>query len=193
MKSKTLMIWGLTGLASLALAVLLAYLTRWWVAMAVSIPLLSALVGFILALLTLLAWGLAKIRRGASSPPINRSMLLIGFFLLLQLTYIPISQVLRHTQVTRAQKYAEALVPRLETYREQNGTYPATLHSIATDVSDLPALLELQGDIPLPYDNRDFYFQHGSTYGFRFYLPDGFIGYIYEYCCGPQGHWTVTD
>ena len=193
MKSKTLMIWGLTGLASLALAVLLAYLTRWWVAMAVSIPLLSALVGFILVLFPLLAWGLAKIRQGASSPHINRSMLLIGVFLLLQLTYLPISQALRHAEVSRAQKYAEALIPRLETYREQHGIYPATLQPIATGASDLPALLELQGDVPLPYDNRDFYFQHRSTYSFRFYLPDGFIGYIYEYCCGPQGQWTVAD
>lgn len=193
MKPKTLVTWGLTGLASLALAALLAYFTRWWSAMAASIPLLSGLVGFMLLLLTTLAWGLAKIRRGASSTRINRSMLLIGFFLLLQLTYLPISQALRHAEVTRAQAYAEALIPRLETYHEQHGTYPATLDPLATGDANPPALLELHNDLPLPYDNREFYFQRGSTYSFRFYFPDGFIGYAYEYCCGPQGHWTVTD
>ena len=193
MKSKALVIWGLTGLVSLALAALLAYITRWWAAIAGSIPLLSGLAGFILLLLTTLAWGLAKIRRGASSPRINQPILLAGFFLLLQLTYLPISQALRNAEVAQAQAYAEALIPRLEAYREQHGTYPATLQPIATGVANLPTLLELHSDLPLPYDNRDFYFQHGSTYGFRFYLPDGFIGYTYEYCCGPQGRWTVTD
>jgi hypothetical protein len=43
-------------------------------------------------------------------------------------------------------------------------------------------------------DNRQqLYFQRGATYGFQFHLPDGFIGFHYEYCCGADGSWTVTD
>jgi hypothetical protein len=33
----------------------------------------------------------------------------------------------------------------------------------------------------------------GATHGLRFYVPDGFIGVQYEYCCGADGVRTVTD
>jgi hypothetical protein len=141
----------------------------------------------------LLALGLAKIRRASDLHRTNKFLLMTGFFLLFQLAYIPIAQALRQQEVAQAQAFVEAFIPRLETYKAQQGVYPGTLEAILTDNITPPPLLHLQGDFPLPFNNRDFYFQRGSTYGFRFYLPDGFIGYSYEYCCGPQGRWTVTD
>ena len=115
-----------------------------------------------------------------------------GFFLLLQLVYFPITQALIRQEVAQAQAFVETLIPRLEVYKTRQGVYPGSIEAILTDDVTPPALL--QGDDPLLFfNNRNFYFQRGSTYGFRFYLPDGFIGYSYEYCCGPQGRWTVTD
>ena len=193
MKPKTLVVWGLLGLTSLAVALLLAYLTRWQTAIVGIIPLVSGLVGFILVLMTLLAWGLAKVRGTTGRRGTGQIFLLTGVFLLLQLAYIPTAQAVRHQEVVLAQTFIESLIPSLETYQEQHGAYPTTIEAILTNDIGASALLQLQGDFPLPFNNRNFYFQRGPTYGFRFYLPDGFIGYFYEYCCGPQGHWTVTD
>ncbi len=193
MNSKVLTVWGKTGLVSLAVATLLAYWTRWQAAIVGSLIMLSCLVSLALIAIRLLALGLAKIKRSTTPRPVNQSILLVGFFILLQLAYIPISQVLRQGEIARAQAFAEALVPRIEAYQKQQGTYPATLEVVLSDEEKLPALLELHGDLPFPYDNQDFYFRRGATYGFRFYLPDGFIGYTHEYCCGQQGRWTVTD
>jgi hypothetical protein len=193
MKPKTLLVWGLLGLTSLAVAGLLAYLSRWQTALVGIIPLVGGLAGCVLVLMTLLAWSLAKIRQAAGLRRTSKFLLVAGFFLLLQLAYIPITQTLRRMEVAQAQVFVQALIPRLEAYKAQQGVYPGTIEAILTDDITSPALLQLQGDFPLPFNNRNFYFQRGPTYGFRFYLPDGFIGYSYEYCCGPQGRWTVTD
>ena len=193
MKLRTLAASGLTGFASLILAALLAYLTRWWTVFTGAIILLGGLVGFVLILMALLAWGVAKIKQGIGSVPIKKPMLLVGIFLLLQLAYIPFSQALRQWEVARAQAFVESLIPDIEAYKELRDTYPDAQEAIMTGEISPPALLQLHGDFPLPYDNRQFYFQSDSTYAFRFYYPDGFIGYSYEYCCGPQGRWTVTD
>ncbi|MEW5957885.1 MAG: hypothetical protein AB1801_09195, partial [Chloroflexota bacterium] len=61
MKLKTLITFGLLSLVSLLIATLLAYVTRWQMAMAGLIPLLSGLMGLVLILMTLLARGLAKV------------------------------------------------------------------------------------------------------------------------------------
>ena len=138
------------------------------------------------------AWGLAKARRAAGLGRASKFLLMGGFFLLLQLVYFPITQALIRQEVAQAQAFVETLIPRLEVYKTRQGVYPGSIEAILTDDVTPPALL--QGDDPLLFfNNRNFYFQRGSTYGFRFYLPDGFIGYSYEYCCGPQGRWTVTD
>jgi hypothetical protein len=193
MKPRTLVVWGLLGLASLAVAVILAYLTRWQTAIVGVLPLLSGLAGFVLVLMTLLAWGLAKVRKAGGLRRTGQSLLMAGFFLLFQLAYLPVARALRQQEVARAQAFVEALVPRIEVYQGEQGMYPATVEVILTDDLALPALLRLQGDLPVPFNNRDFYFLSGPTYGFRFYLPDGFIGYSYAYCCGLHGQWTVTD
>jgi hypothetical protein len=193
MNLKTLLLAGLLGLTSLIIAALLAYLTRWQTAMLSLIPLLCGLMGFVLVLLALLAWGLAKARQVASLRRTGNLLLMAGFFLLLQLAYLPISQRLRQQEVVRAQLFVEALVPSLEAYKARQGVYPETFETILSDDPGPPALLQLQGDYPLQFNNRNFYFQREATYGFRFYLPDGFIGHSYEYCCGSEGRWTVTD
>jgi hypothetical protein len=193
MKPKSLVIWGLTSLTSTTLAALLAYLMRWRSAIAAPIPFLSGLAGFFMIVIILLAHGLVKLRRGKSPNLITNPLLLAGFFLLLQLAYLPISQALHQKQVNQAQAYAEALIPKIEAYKTQHGTYPETLRAILPKQAALPALLKLHGVVALPYNNRHFYFRSGSTYAFQFYYPDGFIGYTYKYCCGPHGHWAVTD
>ncbi len=193
MKPKTLLVGGLLSLISLVVAVLLASLTRWQTATLGLIPLVNGVIGFILVSMTWLAWGLAKVRRAAGLRRTSKLLLLAGFFLLFQLAYLPTAQILRQQEVAKAQAFVEALIPHLEAYKAQQGVYPSTIEAILTDDITLPALLQRQGDVPLPFNNRNFYFQRGPTYGFRFYLPDGFIGYSYEYCCGPQGRWTVMD
>lgn len=157
------------------------------------ISLLSGLVGFLLVLITLGTLVLARARGSASPRRIGRISLLAGIFLLLQLVYIPTAGALRDREVTRAQKFVESLVPRLEAYKDQHGTYPTAVEAILSDDDSPPSLLRLRGDLPMQFDNQSFYSHRGTTYGFQFYLPDGFIGFSYEYCCGPNGKWMVTD
>ena len=194
MRLKPLVMLGLLCLASLSVAVLLAYFARWQTAIVGIIPLLSGLVGFLLILFALITWGLAKVRGSAGQRRMRSKFpLLAGVLLLVQLAYIPTAQALRHQAVNQAQTFMASLMPRLEAYKEQHGVYPSAVEAILTDVITPPALLRLQGNVPLEFNNQHFYFQQGTTYGFRFYLPDGFIGFSYEYCCGPHGQWTVTD
>ena len=193
MKPKALAMWILLGLTSLVVAGLLAYLTRWQTATVGLIPLVSGLIGFILVLMTMLAWGLAKVRKAVGLRRPGKLLLIAGFFLLFQFAYIPIAQALRQQEVAEAQAFIEALIPRIEAYKEHHGVYPATVDVVLTDNITLPALLQLQSDFPLPFNNQDFYFPNGPSYEFGFYLPDGFIGSSYTYCCGPHGHWTITD
>ncbi len=192
MKLKALAIVGLLSLVSLSAAALLAYFTRWQMAIASIIPLTCGLVGLLLVLLALITWGVARIS-GRSSQR-YKYPLLAGLFLLLQLAYFPVAKVMRDQEVSQAQTFIASLIPRLEAYKEQHGAYPPTVEVVLTDGAPLPPLLQLQGSAPpLKFDNRNFYFQRETTYGFRFYLPDGFIGYAYEYCCGSRGRWTVAD
>ena len=193
MKRKTLTLLGLLSLSSLSLALLLAFSTRWYTAIVGGISLLSGLAGSLLVLITLGALALAQVRRSARPRRIGRVSLLVGIFLLLQLVYIPTAGALRNRQVRQAQEFVESLVPRLEAYKHQYGTYPTAVEAILSDDDSPPSLLQLRGDFPMQFDNRSFYFHRGTTVGFRFYLPDGFIGFSYEYCCGPNGKWTVTD
>ena len=191
MKLKPLAVLGLLSPVSLSIAALLAYFTRWVMAMASIIPAMCGLVGLLLVLLALITWGVAKIR-GTDSQR-SKYPLLAGFFLLLQWGYFPIAQTVRNQEVAQAQTFIASLIPRLEAYKEQHGSYPPAVEAVLTDGAPLPPLLQMQGQLPVGFDNRNFYFQRATTYGFRFYLPDGFIGYSYEYCCGPRGRWTVTD
>ncbi len=191
MKMKPLASLGLLSLASVAIAALLAYFTCWQMALAGIIPLVCGLAGLLLILLTLAAWGVAKLS-GRSSQH-RKYPLPVGFLLLLQLAYFPTVKTVRDQELAQAQTFIASLIPRLEAYREQHGTYPPALEAVLTDGAPLPPLLQLQGQLPLGFDNRNFYFQRETTYGFRFYVPDGFIGTSYEYCCGPRGQWTATD
>jgi len=193
MRRKTLTMLGLVSLSSLSLALLLAFSTRWYTAIVGGISLLSGLAGFLLILITLGALVLAQVLKSASPRRIGKATLLAGIFLLLQLVYIPTAGALRDREVRQAQKFVESLVPRLEAYKQQHGTYPTAVETILSDGDSSPSLLQLRGDFPMQFDNHNFYFHRGTTYGFRFYLPDGFIGFSYEYCCGPDGKWTVTD
>lgn len=193
MKGKTLASVGLVLLASLSMAVLLAYLTKWYLAIFGLIPLLSGLLGVLMLILAVITYAFAKVRRSPGLRSRGNIFLLAGFFFLLQLVYLPLARSFRDREVRRAQEFIEMLIPGLEAYRDQHGTYPAAVASILDEEAPLPPLLRLNGDLPTAFDNQDFYFQKGTTYGFRFVLPDGFIGFDYEYCCGPKGEWTVTD
>jgi hypothetical protein len=193
MKLWTPVLWGLPLLASLLAATLLAYFTWRQMAIVGIIPIISGLVGLLLILMALMAWGLAKVRGAAGRRGRGRYLLVAGIFFVLQLAYLPAAQALRHREVNRAQAFIAALIPQIEAYKEQHGAYPATVEAVLTDDVSPPALLQLRGNFPLEYDNQDFYFQQGTTYAFRFYVPDGFIGFSYAYCCGSHGQWTVSD
>ncbi len=182
---------GLLSLVSLATAALLAYFTRWQMAIAGTIPSICGLVGLLLILLALITWSAAKI--SGKSGERSKYPLLVGFLLLLQVAYFPAAQAVRNQELAQTQAFIASLIPRLEAYKERQGTYPPAVEAVLTDGAPLPPLLQLQGQLPMGFDNRNFYFQRETTYGFRFYLPDGFIGSSYEYCCGSRGQWTVTD
>jgi hypothetical protein len=157
------------------------------------IPFLSGVVGFILTLIGLLVL-LRKRRLG--SPGMSRTGMgfqLVGIFLLLQITYLPIGLGLRNREVSRAKDFTEALIPKLEEYMRLNDTYPDNVDVVLTSDEKVPRLLQLSGDFPLSAETRRYYFQREGSYGFRFNLPDGFIGFQYNYCCGAYGEWTVSD
>jgi len=191
MKLRTLAGLGLMSLVSLAIATLLAYSTRWQMAIASIIPFICGLVGLLLILLALITWGVAKIRGRDGQR--SKYPLLVGFFLLLQLAYFPLAKAVRNQELAQAQTFIASLIPQFEAYKEQHDTYPPAVEAVLTDGAPLPPLLQLQGQLPMKFNNRNFYSRRETTYGFRFYLPDGFIGSFYEYCCGPRGQWTVTD
>ena len=171
----------------------LAYSTVWQLAVFGMLPCLSSLLGIILALIALLIWLRTRTKESPRLSRARKGLLLASVFLLLQVAYFPIAQGLRDLEVKRAQGFINALIPRLEEYERLHNEYPASADSVLTGDEEVPRLLQLSGDFPLEYDNRQYYVRREETYGFRFYLPDGFIGYQYEYCCGADGEWTVTD
>ncbi len=193
MKSKTFFLVGITSLAGLVLAAATAYLFRWWTAIFNTIPCLGGIFGIVLALVTLLRLLRARAIAKPGLNKIEQACFLASIFLLFQLAYFPISSAFRDLEVARAQAFSEALIPEIEEYERQHDKYPDDISVILPPNASLPPLFRLSGTLPYPYDNRQFYSQRGPSYGFRFYLPDGFIGYSYEYCCGAHGKWTVTD
>ena len=66
-------------------------------------------------------------------------------------------------QVRDAQRFCEALIPKLEAEQLRTGSYPATLDSILLPSQPLPALLRQRG--PLFYKSR------GDIYWFLFLEP----------------------
>lgn len=184
---------GAVILAGLATAVGLAYAGRWqWLAYA-AIPVLAGVLGLVLALV-----GLVTLRRAAAessrrSQRWGRGLLLAGLFLVIQLASFPVALTWRDQEVRQAQDFIAALVPRLEDYQRQHGAYPDAVDAVLAADRSLPALLQLSDSFPLVYDNRNFYLRRETSYAFQFYLPDGFIGFRYDYCCGADGSWTVTD
>jgi hypothetical protein len=120
-------------------------------------------------------------------------MLLTSLFLVLQLVVYPVALAWRNQEVHQAQAFIEGLIPQLEDYYRQHSAYPEDVNSVLATGVGLPALLQLSDAFPLAYNNHDFYVYRETTYAFRFYVPDGFIGFRYDYCCGANGVWTVTD
>jgi hypothetical protein len=193
MKQGTLFVSAFVVLGALTTAAVLAHATLWYLAIFSLIPCGVSLVGLILGLLSLL---LLRRARSTASPGFRRvgnSLLVVGSFLFFQLAYVAIAPTLRNWEVRRAQAFIHTLIPRLEAYRAQYDTYPTDMEALVSADTAYPRLLELTGDYPRTYDNRQFYFGRTATYGFKFYVPDGFIGFYYEYCCGAEGTWTVTD
>ncbi len=194
MRSKVRVAFVCAGLVSLVIAAVLAVATQWSIAIASILPLFSGFLGIILTIVALLVLRAARSRADDRLRSVGLFLLACSTYLLLQLVYYPIALTLRNREVARAQAFAEALIPRLEAYKQEQGSYPETLEPILEEGTALPALLRLHaGESAIPFDNRSFYAPYATSFRFRFYLPDGFIGYTYEYCCGPQGRWTVTD
>lgn len=183
---------GLTVLAGLAVAAILAGATIWLQAVFSAIPVLSGLLGIMLALVALVTIIRARVRTPASRCP-GKGLLLISLFLLLQLAYLPLARTLRDVEIRHTQEFLGSLVPKLEEYRQQHNVYPERIDEIVAADVTLPRLLQLRDSLPIDYDSRSFYFRRATTFGFQFYVPDGFIGFQYEYCCGVSGTWTVTD
>ncbi|MFZ5911011.1 MAG: hypothetical protein ACOYYU_13440 [Chloroflexota bacterium] len=193
MKSRTPFLASVTSLTGLVAATASAYFFRWWGALYSAIPFLAGLLGALLALIVLVKALTARIKRKPGLTTIERYLLLVGLFLLSQFAYFPIASTIFDWEIERAQSFAEALIPALETYKNQHGAYPDDLSLLLPPDTSAPSLLRLSATQPFEFDNRAFYRQRGTTYGFQFYVPDGFIGYSYEYCCGAHGKWTVTD
>ena len=180
-------------LAAIATAVVLAYSTIWYLAIFTMIPCLSGVVGFILVLVALLVSRLARTKESPESSRTGKGLLLAGVFFLIQITYFPIAIGLRDREVSQAKDFVEALIPKLEEYESLNVTYPASIDAVLTGDERVPRLLQPNSDFPFTFGNRSYYFQQDATYGFRFFLPDGFIGFQYRFCCGANGEWTVSD
>lgn len=180
-------------LAAIGAVGVVAYSTVWQLAIFGVFPCLVSVLGVILALAALIARRRARTKESPGLSRVSKVLLLTGVFLLLQGAYYPVALGIRNLEVKRTEDFIQALIPKLEAYKRLNNEYPASLDLILTGDEEIPRLLQLNGDFPMDYDNRRFYSQSGETYGFRFYLPDGFIGFQYEYCCGADGAWTVTD
>ncbi len=168
-----------------------AYLFEWWRALYGVIPGLASLLGFAYGLVVLVKMLAGKTKPGMTTA--DRNLLLVSLFLLAQLAYFPFSSAIYNWEIKRAQSFAEGLIPELEEYKRQHNAYPEDVEALIPLDASLPTLLCLSGTAPFEFDNRSFYRRRGTSYGFQFYVPDGFIGYSYEYCCGAHGKWTITD
>jgi hypothetical protein len=180
-------------LAAIGTVVVVAYSTVWELVIFGMLPCLVGVVGIILTLIALNVRRRARTKESPGLSKAGRVLLLIGIFLMIQGAYYPVALGIRSLEVNRTQNYLDTLTQKLEEYKNRSGVYPSGPDLALTDDEEVPRLLQLSGDFPLDYDNRQYYFQRGGTYGFQFYLPDGFIGFQYEYCCGADGEWTVTD
>lgn len=177
-------------LASLVSTVGLAYFTRWQVLSIAILVSLGSLVGLLTLVLALINLGLARVKASSRLATHGQRLFLVAVFLLLaQLVYLPAASAFRRQDVKRAQAFAEALIPQLEAYHQQHGTYPATLEAMGADTLPLPPLLQLYREST----HQNFYFLKDASYGFEFNLPGGFLDDLYHYCCGQSGTWTVTD
>jgi hypothetical protein len=180
--------------ASILVASYLAYTTVWYFAIYAILPCGLSILGLLLGLVALSLLRLARSRKAGGLNTAGKVLLLAGLCLIVQLVYVPIALTLREWEVERTQAFIHSLIPRVEEYKRLHNGYPEHIDAILTDADTLPQLLQLKNLSPLAFDNRQqLYFQRGPTYGFQFRMPDGFIGFHYEYCCGADGSWTVTD
>lgn len=193
MKRKTLYLTGGVGLVALITAAGLAYATVWNLAIFGILFILATLLGLVLALIGFLVWRRTKREPSPRLSRVSQGLLLAGLFLSLQATYFPLALELRSWETRRAEAFIDRLIPKLEAYKRQHNDYPASLDLVLTGDETLPRLLQLSGDFPFRFDNRQYYILRDQSYGFRFYVPDGFIGFHYAYCCGADGGWTATD
>lgn len=178
---------------SLFFAIASAYLLRWNRAIYNAIPFLCGITGITLALVTLLKIWLSKTKATLRQGKVEQARFLVSIFLMIQFIYFPFSSMFVNLEIEHAKVFAEALIPKLEEYKNQHKAYPEELSKILPVTNSFPSLLRLSGSLPNNFDNRDFYWRQDRTYSFHFYLPDGFIGFTYNYCCGANGSWTITD
>ncbi|MBK8900658.1 MAG: hypothetical protein IPM53_05730 [Anaerolineaceae bacterium] len=193
MKVNRVHIFILVVFAALVVAAGWAYVTVWQLAFFILYPCLSSVLGIVLVLV-LLAWQRrTRVETSRWSTWAKNGLFMVGVFLMVQIVYYPLALGMRDLEVDRAQAFLENLAVDLEAYHRANGDYPASIVTVLEDEQTVPRLLQLHGEFPFVYDNRQYYFQRGESFAFEFYLPDGFIGFRYSYCCGADGEWAVTD
>jgi hypothetical protein len=90
---------------------------------------------------------------------------------IVQFASIPAGCFLLERDVAEARSYCESLVPLLEAYEQQHGSYPQQLGEVLPPGRRVPRLLK----------DQDFYEGHGSYFQLEFSVHDGFLPTIHVY------------
>lgn len=95
-------------------------------------------------------------------------------------------RLLNFRDVRAARSYCMMLVPRLEAYKEKQGSYPEHVRELMPGFRPLPRLLARDGS---------FYRRVGARYEFVFADPSGWESgqYYFSEDVTPGGHWEAWD
>ena len=100
--------------------------------------------------------------------PIAKKILRSVALLLIVISSLVVSLIaglaLGNHDMTAAKTYCESLIPSIEMYKKEHGTYPSDISTIAND-NDIPRLLR----------KEDFYWSDGQGYGFNFSDPQAIM------------------
>lgn len=89
----------------------------------------------------------------------------------LQFASFPAGVLLLEHDVAEARMFCESLVPFLESYKQQHGSYPETVQEVLPRGQRVPRLLRKQ----------DFYQLHQNNFSLEFSVHDGFLPTIHVY------------
>ena len=154
MKRRTLYVTGGVGVTALTTAAGLAYSTVWYLAIFGILFILATLLGLTLAVIGLIVWGRTKRVASPRLSRVSQGLLLVGLFLSLQVTYFPLAVQWRNWETRRVESFIAELIPHIEAYKRQHNEYPARADLVLAGDETLPRLLQLSGDFPFEFDNR---------------------------------------